>query len=339
VWQLIILESKRRLCASLPGKTPFATLTLKEKPMSKTDLPWEGTQSVRISLEGLGMCDLNPDNPANLGGARGEIVALRAPKHVCTISIKDETTGEAVLDDQDNSHDLENGVALPESAKLVIRADKADLTHPQQHKNGFQDGKPFDRRGNGNHEKDYRWVLDATTIASDQRFPQAQEMLGLPPFPLTFGYIYDAVFYTQDRTNEVLMLPLEQDPNLVAKHVSAPFIIGKANERIGADIILLAGGTVYVKILNMDNTVARSWTLPQGKKYAIELVNNERPDWLPDDFHFFHQVLGLSPRYELWSNCPGGGQRSSGCQCGFCGGGGKIKALAGYDDKHNLRNY
>ncbi len=302
--------------------------------MPPLEPPFDGATAT-ILIEGLAICSFSP-NPNN---QRGDVGFLRPADPEHSLKLIFETN------DPNNPRLV---FPISPSDKIVIGAKNQNVAAEPLctfSELEFKQGT-FDRKTPlNNHPKDFRWTLDVGTVADEVKQPQPKSTGESGKIPVTFAYIYDAVFYTNDITNqEVALLPnnMTDANHLDANGELTPFVLGKGNVEVAADIVCNADGEVTVMVIGSDGTVKLDESLKdsekQGKPHRVRLQNIEAPKhiWVKDDFHFYYEALGFSPDFEVWSQCQSSSsERGAGCCC-QCSRFVNLTGFTGYDST-NLR--
>jgi hypothetical protein len=266
----------------------------------------------RVTVDGLGICCFNS------GEKKWDIAFLRLPEPAChELLLKVEGEEE---------------VEINESVGLVS-FETVNGHFPDGFPQGYFDNGPVNRRVNpsaGAETENFRWVID---LENNDDVPH--HFIGLknpPETPLTRAFIQNAVFYTLNVSPRELVLVHDTvNPN----PISDPFVLGRTNDEISADMFCNPGGELVIRIGGEERF--RKPYRP-GNPWKICLTNlcigtpTQPPRLHKGDFQNFYKVIDISGTpHALWgepvasgvAQCfpgadPGGG--GSGAPPGFLAG-------------------
>lgn len=303
--------------------------------MPTLEPPFDGATAT-IIIEGLAICSFSP-NPTN---KRADIAFLRPtePEHRLALIIEDTLP----------KHNPVWIIPIDLDDKIVISARGAAAEPLATYPNLTFTPGPFDRKAGTNHQKDFRWTLGIDTIAGELGLTNPTSDPSPNPIPLTFAYIYDAVFYTKDISDgDVLLLPAAHPDPGKGFSPSPASTLGKGNFEVAGDIVCDPSGSVILRVIGADGAIKGEHEMKDadkvaGKPHLIRLKNVEvpKPKWEKDDFGFYYQALGLLRGYEVWSLCEANQahERTAGtCRC-QCSSYADLSSLPGTNyDASNLR--
>jgi hypothetical protein len=200
----------------------------------------------------------------------------------------------------------ESQIHLPHGTNNIFFevVNPAPVDYAGTYPRGFFDKGPINDRTsaptNADALENFRWVLDLEDSTD------VPNIVGLkkPSVRPTRAFIHNAVFYTSAIASRDLYRVVDGvDPNGLSTGQLGQALLGKTNDRIGADIFCAQGGYVVIKADGIE--LGRLPHRP-GNPWQIELTNLCRRDrsgrrFDKGDFHLFYDALNFTgPKLAIW---------------------------------------
>ena len=212
----------------------------------------ESSATALIRFTGLGIICFNPQDQ------QGEIGIVRDHNHQLSIRVRQPVYQDGAESDIIVYRDVVSYEELPkENVRVQIKADGAPVAVYEIYQNG-----DFDRLGSADRN-DFRWLVDMGDLHNEDALSPTAER----PYPLSYVYISNGLFYTHKLDENLCFEKVEKDANGVEGQRE---VFGNVGETLG---VKLEGDVVSLTIRIGDQETTHSFARVAGLPVLFEFKN------------------------------------------------------------------